>query len=123
MRKAVWGEHLKHGCVRGEGWNALAYPTPLAGAQEAMEGDIAGRKQTSDNTVSTSVKPVIKQTVTGLENSVIYVLKEKGFLQACDYVAKEQGISADEAKPFVDDVQRRFDVRVKEMAPAKKSTI
>jgi hypothetical protein len=27
MRKAVWGENLKHGFVRGLGWNALAYST------------------------------------------------------------------------------------------------
>ena len=29
MRKAVWGENLKHGFVRGLGWNALAYSTSL----------------------------------------------------------------------------------------------
>ena len=27
MRKAVWGENLMHGFVRGLGWNALAYST------------------------------------------------------------------------------------------------
>ena len=27
MRKAVWGENLKHDFVRGLGWNALAYST------------------------------------------------------------------------------------------------
>ena len=34
MRKAVWGENLKHGFVEGLGWNALAYPTFINPAQE-----------------------------------------------------------------------------------------